>query len=114
MTAAAARAGPTNHRLRMALSPFVGPRNLVVSLLGEALRVVCGNPAQQFRQASQLGELMTARCAARQVSIDSAAVVGLDSAEDVDPQLEADHPACLPRSLTDQGVLQRGKRRTET
>jgi hypothetical protein len=91
-----------------------------VAVRDEALRVGSGNPAQQSRQASQFCELIPAVSAARQVSVDGFAVGFPDRAKDVDPQLEANLPACtgaghgMPAHPTDQGVLQQRKERTET
>jgi hypothetical protein len=69
---------------------FVPAAATTVAVRDEAMPLVGDGPAQQTWQASQLGKLVPAVSAARQVGVDDTAIGGPDYAKDVDPQLEAD------------------------
>ena len=85
---------------------FVPAAATTVAVGDEAMPLV-GGPAQQTWQASQLGKLVPAVSAARQMTLDSAAVIRPDCAEEIDPQLETDVRA---RPGAGHGVLPRRER----
>lgn len=69
---------------------FVPAAATTVAVRDEAMPLVGDGPAQQTRQASQLGKLVPAVSAARQVGVDDTAIGGPDYAKDVDPKFETD------------------------